>query len=814
MVVAVTQRASPASFTNLLTATDDLDRSAKTKASKKLSVRQGVQIPRTRFKRLVTEIQGYMQDEGALQMVWKLDPEPYVALQTAAESFSGFSVDKFKSFVFARLNSNRNRSTNTVDMHNNWVNHKIMILIALSCSILYWLLLWYLSCKSLHKSNMLDIYSACESGSVTEVRSVMRRLTNSPAVCLNVNSPDVDGNTPLMLAAGKGHADVCALLIKEGARVDVRRFKDNRKLRTFTVPALRRRWTALHLAAARGHLKVVQVLLEGAGLLNSARPSSPAAAGQELDGVAIGFRDIVGQTPLHIAARHGYPLICCFLAHHVPSWKDVMDINNCRPVDVAWSGEVSEAISTPSTELLTEAGGELARVPLLPGAAAVSGEEAWPQVQLAIARSSAKEQLLAPGLCSYIASSCGGALGRVFLTHAEPNELDQHGVSVLTDISEGSEVSSSFSLAALPVLDSNPPDAPSMGDLCPVNPQQQPVEWWLKMAQDSSPTPASASTSRGSIFARLPPESILGEGSYGVVWRALDRQTKKLYAVKNIRQKQNTSDVSRREFEVADHIRMKPHPCIVQLFLVHNYQDAGLYVLVMELCPGGDLLGRIKASRNRLGPRRYEAPPQAIPWIAQVFLGLEHMHKRMLTLLRDLKPENVVLSSEGCAKLTDFGFGRFGVESVGIWSFGVPTGSPGYVAPEVLAQQTYDYRADLYSLGVLVWVLLTGGLLNKADPLPPMGKMRYAGDFQAHLKDCEMLKRCLEQPESNGARRMRPMEQDFVAKLIPRQPLERLCHQDIREHPLLNGQLPTYSATWAEVTTWTRAQGGAAAAGA
>eukprot|EP00439_Symbiodinium_sp_Y106_P033436 s839_g4.t1 len=279
------------------------------------------------------------------------------------------------------------------------------------------------------------------------------------------------------------------------------------------------------------------------------------------------------------------------------------------------------------------------------------------------------------------------------------------------------------------------------------------------------------------------------------------------------------------------------HHCLVQTD-VREFLDqawvAGLRVVV-ELQPslyvepgvgcfttGFDCYDRIKVAYRQLlsqggiwaDGERYEAPPQAIPWIAQVFLGLEHMHKRMLTLLRDLKPENVVLSSEGCAKLTDFGFGRFGVESVGIWSFGVPTGSPGYVAPEVLAQQTYDYRADLYSLGVLVWVLLTGGLLNKADPLPPMGKMRYAGDFQAHLKDCEMLKRCLEQPESNGARRMRPVEQDFVAKLIPRQPLERLCHQDIREHPLLNGQLPTYSATWAEVTTWTRAQGAAAAAGA
>lgn len=97
-------------------------------------------------------------------------------------------------------------------------------------------------------------------------------------------------------------------------------------------------------------------------------------------------------------------------------------------------------------------------------------------------------------------------------------------------------------------------------------------------------------------------------------------------------------------------------------------------------------------ARRLYGPGRYQAPALAVAWIAQVFLGLEHMHRRMDTLLRDLKPDNVVLSASGVAKLTDFGFGRFGVEaSSGTWSFGVPAGSPGYVAPEVILQRNYDY---------------------------------------------------------------------------------------------------------------------------
>merc|ERR1711988_1036002 len=127
------------------------------------------------------------------------------------------------------------------------------------------------------------------------------------------------------------------------------------------------------------------------------------------------------------------------------------------------------------------------------------------------------------------------------------------------------------------------------------------------------------------------------------------------------------------------------------------------------------------------------------------------MHLRMDTLLRDLKPENCVLTSTGRVKITDFGFGRFGVEAQGRWSFGIPTGSPGYVAPEILRKMEYDYRVDLYSLGVLVWVVLTGGLTTSIDPVPPTGRMRRQMDFDAYLQDWKLLANCLTSPAENHA---------------------------------------------------------------
>merc|ERR1711974_363256 len=109
---------------------------------------------------------------------------------------------------------------------------------------------------------MVDIFSACESGSVPAVRKAMRALTKSAAVGLNVNCFDIEGMTPLMFAANSGHDRVCLHLLKEGAKVDIPMFRMvGYSGRRFLYRAVRRQWTALHMAAQRGHSEVIRVLL-------------------------------------------------------------------------------------------------------------------------------------------------------------------------------------------------------------------------------------------------------------------------------------------------------------------------------------------------------------------------------------------------------------------------------------------------------------------------------------------------------------------------------------------------------------------------
>jgi len=189
-------------------------------------------------------------------------------------------------------------------------------------------------------------------------------------------------------------------------------------------------------------------------------------------------------------------------------------------------------------------------------------------------------------------------------------------------------------------------------------------------------------------------------------------------------------------------------------------------------------------------------------WIGEIFIGLEHMH-HMDMLLRDLKIDNIVFSLDGTAKITDFGFGRVGSQSDGIWSFGMPTGTPGYCAPEILREEPYDNSADMYSFGVLVWVLLSGGITSLLAPQPPITRTSRASDYEALCHDWKQLAYCILNPESNRALRLPKIQQDFILRLTRGQRQSRLTAVDVREHPYMQPlQLPESSAAHAELLTW------------
>merc|ERR1712190_255787 len=109
-------------------------------------------------------------------------------------------------------------------------------------------------------------------------------------------------------------------------------------------------------------------------------------------------------------------------------------------------------------------------------------------------------------------------------------------------------------------------------------------------------------------------------------------------------------------------------------------------------------------------------------------------------------------------------------------TFGFPAGSFGYTAPEILDGEMYDHRADLYSFGVLLWVLYTGGDTAKEEPSPPIN---HVDD------DYEVLERFLRDPAAQGMEPLPDAAHSMVQALTHRSPELRIEHAGIREHPFM-----------------------------
>lgn len=234
-------------------------------------------------------------------------------------------------------------------------------------------------------------------------------------------------------------------------------------------------------------------------------------------------------------------------------------------------------------------------------------------------------------------------------------------------------------------------------------------------------------------------------------------------------------------------------------------------MIVMEYCPNGTLLEQVR--HNAMGPE-YIVPKLSLKWLSQVFLGLEHLHKLKM-LLRDLKPDNVVLDARKRAKLTDFGFGRFGAEAPAAWTFTFPPGTPGYVSPEVICRRRYDAKADLYSYGVLIWLVLTGGLVSTRDmvggPIPPAGAMTTDSDYGVHERDHERLKWCIQHPSNFDARPVpTAAAQTLILALTNGVAVRRPSHTEIRADPFfseLNPPFPPPDSTNECLENWLCAHG-------
>lgn len=190
----------------------------------------------------------------------------------------------------------------------------------------------------------------------------------------------------------------------------------------------------------------------------------------------------------------------------------------------------------------------------------------------------------------------------------------------------------------------------------------------------------------------------LGVGAYSVVKECTHRKTKVVYAAK---------DVLKSKLSVDDDVALKDEIEILQtlqhdniIHLKDHFEERNHYYLVTELMSGGELFDRIVA-------KTFYNEKEARDLCKTVFEAIAFCHRHNIAH-RDLKPENLLLQSktdDRAVKLADFGFAKRVTSAECLTT---QCGTPGYVAPEVLFKIPYGTKADMWSLGVITYILIGG----------------------------------------------------------------------------------------------------------
>ncbi|KAI9117490.1 hypothetical protein K1719_011656 [Acacia pycnantha] len=251
---------------------------------------------------------------------------------------------------------------------------------------------------------------------------------------------------------------------------------------------------------------------------------------------------------------------------------------------------------------------------------------------------------------------------------------------------------------------------------------------------------------------------LLGHGTFAKVYHARNLHTGKSVAIKVVSKekviKVGMMEQIKREISV---MNMVKHPNIVELYEVMASKSK-IYI-AMELVRGGELFKKVARGRLKEDVARV--------YFQQLISAIDFCHSRGV-YHRDLKPENLLLDEYGNLKVTDFGLSTF---SDGLLH--TTCGTPAYVSPEIISKKGYDgAKSDIWSCGVILYVLLAGFLPFQDDNLVSMYRKIYRGDFrcpQWFSSEARRLITKLLDPNPNTRITIsKIMDSSFFKKSIPR----------------------------------------------
>ncbi|KAM3860386.1 serine/threonine-protein kinase H1-like [Diretmus argenteus] len=274
------------------------------------------------------------------------------------------------------------------------------------------------------------------------------------------------------------------------------------------------------------------------------------------------------------------------------------------------------------------------------------------------------------------------------------------------------------------------------------------------------------------VTARYDIKALIGRGSFSRVVRVEHRATRQPFAIKMMEvHAPEGREVCASELGV---LRRVSHTNVVQLIEV--FQSPRRVYMVLELATGGELLDRV-VTRGHFTER------DATRALRMVLAGVGYLHALGITH-RDLKPENLLYYHPGADSrllVTDFGLATFGGRSPGFdslgvdeggsgkdWSLRTTCGTPEYMAPEVLLRRPYSCAVDMWALGVIAYIVLSGSMPFEDDSRTRLYRAILRGKYSFHGDPWPSV--------SNLAK-------DFIQHLLVLDPAARLTAEQAIRHP-------------------------------
>jgi len=196
-------------------------------------------------------------------------------------------------------------------------------------------------------------------------------------------------------------------------------------------------------------------------------------------------------------------------------------------------------------------------------------------------------------------------------------------------------------------------------------------------------------------------KEILGTGSFAVVKRAVAKKSGQEFAIKIIKKTKLSADELNSVHDEVEIMHKIHHPHCIEL--IEMFESKQKIYMVMELLTGGELFDRI-VSKGSYSEREASQVVKSIASALNYLHGIGVAH-------RDLKPENLLYQSpdfNSPIKLTDFGLAKYRAHSEKELGMKTACGTPGYVSPEIVNNVRYTVKTDVWSLGVITYILLCG----------------------------------------------------------------------------------------------------------